>query len=75
MHENKSFGFEVQDYRIGGLIMRIQHLIKRLKDFSTGKVDKIAELDEVVLNPYPKLAEDGLHNSFEKTVTASILSW
>ncbi|MBR2988245.1 MAG: beta-N-acetylhexosaminidase, partial [Clostridia bacterium] len=73
--ENKPFGFEVQDYRIGGLIKRIEHLIKRLQDFVSGKVNSIAELDEIVLNPYPKLAEGGAHNSFEKTVTASILSW
>ena len=73
--ENKPFGFEVQDYRLGGLIKRLEHVIKRLKDFAAGKVDTIAELDEVILNPYPKLAEGGSHNTFGKTVTASILSW
>ena len=73
--ENKSFGFEVQDFRIGGLIKRIEHVAEILKQYALGKIDNIAELDEMILNPYPRLADDGTHNSFSKTITASIITW
>ena len=44
--ENKSFGFEVQDIRIGGLIMRLEHVKAILQNFLDGKSDKIEALEE-----------------------------
>ncbi len=49
--ENKPFGFEVQNYRIGGLIARVKHCIKRLEDYVAGKVSEIPELLEPMLDP------------------------
>lgn len=63
--ENKPQGWEIQDVRIGGLIMRIDTCQKRLNDYLKGKTENIPELEEEVLgilngdtislNFYPKL--------------------
>ena len=42
--ENKSFGFEVSDIRLGGLILRLSHLIEIITDYINGKIDKIEAL-------------------------------
>lgn len=47
--ENKPQGFEVQDIRFGGLILRLKNCRKTLKDYLAGKVDKIPELEETLL--------------------------
>lgn len=49
--ENKPYGFEIQDYRIGGLIARVKHCILRLEQFVSGKVAEIPELLEPMLDP------------------------
>ena len=49
--ENKPFGFEVQDQRLGGLISRVKAVVKRIEEFAAGKTDCIPELDEKHL-PY-----------------------
>ncbi len=43
--ESKTFGFEVQDARIGGLLLRFEHVKKRLQRFIENG-EKIAELEE-----------------------------
>ena len=48
--ENKSFGFEVQDARIGGLIRRVHHCKEILMDYLAGKITKIDELEEIQLD-------------------------
>lgn len=55
--ENKSFGFEIHDIRIGGLIFRLKETIKRLKLFINGKIEKIEELETERLNPCAKKNE------------------
>lgn len=49
--ENKGYGFDVHDIRIGGLIMRIKDCASRLQDLYDGKIDRIEELEEEIL-PY-----------------------
>ena len=68
--ENKPFGFEVQDIRLGGLKKRVEHCIVRIKDYLDGKTDSIPELEEELLVPYPTLATTGAHNNFALTVTS-----
>lgn len=52
-HElNKPFGWEVIDFRYGGLLMNIEHAIKRLEDFLQGRIAAIEELEEQRL-PFP----------------------
>ena len=48
--ENKIFGFEVQDIRIGGLQKRLQSLKKRLKAYLSGELDSLPELIEPRVN-------------------------
>lgn len=49
--ENKPQGFEVQDLRIGGLIMRMENCMRTLCDLRDGKISVIPELEEKLL-PY-----------------------
>ena len=46
MKENKGFGFEILDARIGGLIGRTETVEEVLKDYMEGKTDRIYELEE-----------------------------
>lgn len=43
--ENKPNGFEVQDIRIGGLRLRVQHCKERIENFVSGKISAIEELN------------------------------
>lgn len=54
--ENKGFGFEVQDMRFGGLMLRIENCQRRLKDYLSGKTDRIEELE---FEPLPMGDGDG----------------
>lgn len=49
--ENKPFGFEVQDARLGGLIWRTKSCAERLQGFADGILSQIPELDEEILDP------------------------
>ncbi len=48
--ENKSFGFEIQDVRLGGLIQRTEHQRHVLSAYITGEIKKIDELEEEQLD-------------------------
>lgn len=47
--ENKPFGFEIQDVRIGGLRQRLLHCKEMIADYADGKADEIAELETEIL--------------------------
>lgn len=49
--ENKPYGWEVYEVRLGGLRSRIADCKERLEEYLAGKVDKIPELEEEIL-PY-----------------------
>ncbi len=49
MKENKPFGWEVQDIRLGGLKTRLLHCEEQLKLYLKGKLEKIDELEEEIL--------------------------
>jgi len=70
--ENKPFGFEVQSYRFGGLIQRLEDIKEKLLDFAKGKTENVAELEIRRLN----LANDDdpylgciYYNQFVKYIT------
>lgn len=46
----KPHGFDVMDYRLGGVMLRLKHVIERLKKFADGKIDDISELNEELLD-------------------------
>ena len=48
--ENKPHGFNVQDVRIGGVIMRLKNGKALLEEYLDGKIDRIEELEEELLN-------------------------
>lgn len=48
--ENKPHGYEVQDIRLGGLIARMRHCCRRLEDYRDGKLERIMELEDDVLD-------------------------
>ena len=48
--ENKPHGFNVQDVRIGGVIMRLKNGKALLEEYLDGKMDRIEELEEELLN-------------------------
>ena len=50
--ENKVFGFEVLDIRFGGLKQRLTHCRQRLADYLDGKLPKIEELEETILQEF-----------------------
>ena len=47
--ENKPYGWEIQDARLGGVAMRLKTCRKRLEEYLNGEVDKIDELEEKLL--------------------------
>lgn len=49
--ENKPFGWEIHEVRLGGLISRVQSAMLRLTDYLHGKVSSIPELEQDIL-PY-----------------------
>jgi len=76
--ENKAFGFDSQDLRIGGLKERIHAAIWRIDSFVNGNISNIEELEQERLlldnreNPgYRTLPL--YHNDWRYMVTASIL--
>ena len=50
MHENKPQGFDVIDLRIGGQHQRLLHCRDRLLAYAEGRLDRIEELEEPVLD-------------------------
>ena len=59
MAENKPFGFEVQDQRLGGLLLRLKSVKQRLMDYLSGQVETIPELEAERL---PYSGEKGDHS-------------
>ena len=64
---NKTFGFEVQDARLGGLKCRLLSCKERLLDYADGKISAIAELEEPLL-PY----KDTYVTSWSEMISANI---
>ena len=64
--ENKPHGFDVQDIRLGGLIMRLESCRERLLEFCDDTEKKIPELSEPVL-------EDERFRFWENIATANVM--
>jgi len=76
MWENKPHGFDVQDIRIGGLIMRVRHNKQRLLQFVNGDIDRIEELEEPILdvNCRPENEKGQIYyNMWYKIATANVI--
>lgn len=51
MKENKPYGWDIQEMRLGGLKARLQDCVERLQEYLDGKTENIPELEEQLL-PY-----------------------
>ena len=49
MWENKAFGWEIQEIRLGGTRARILGCAERIQEYLSGKIDKIEELEADIL--------------------------
>ena len=68
MQENKPFGFDIQDLRIGGVLQRFEVCRNLIREYLDGKRAKIDEL-EIELLP-DRLANGG---NWESVVSANVL--
>lgn len=68
--ENKPHGFDVQDLRLGGLLMRLSSCRERLILLKNGETDMIPELEEVLPPVYSGTVSC---NHWRSTVTANVL--
>ena len=78
MKENKGFGFEVIDVRVGGLISRIETVTVLLNDYLSGQSEKIYELEEERLEYFcNQLTGDNVyapvHNIWSTMYTVNLL--
>lgn len=76
---NKSFGFEVLDYRIGGLIQRLKTTHTILSSYINGIIPNIPKLEETRLS-ISKFREDGMgelihFNNAERSKTTNRTGW
>ena len=79
LQEANPFGLEILEYRIGGLMTRTQAVISRLKDYLSGRVDSLPELEEARLNPLPN-DQSGFkpavnYNRALRTMSRSRMTW
>ena len=72
--ENKSFGWEVFDVRLGGLKQRLKTCRATLESYANGEQETIEELEEEVLLESPEIH---LYNSglYAELVSYGRLSW
>ncbi len=73
--ENKSFGFEVLEIRLGGLKERMRSCAERIEEYEKGKVPYLEELEEERLPLYTDEAGTPVSpvcgdNLWKETVTA-----
>ena len=72
MEENKPFGFDRVDLRLGGAMQRIRTAKSRLEDYCAGRLSRLEELEEEVLYMQPSRAGKlPLAKTFQKIATAS----
>lgn len=75
--DSKPFGFEVEEFRLYGALARLRSVRKKLKAYLEGKLDKIAELEEVKLSkPVSETDEANgckLYNGISVTITYSTM--
>ncbi len=63
--ENKPFGFDIQDIRLGGVIMRLEKCKERLLEYVSGNICNIPELEEKILQ--------GTKESWNGTATPNVV--
>ena len=73
-YENKTEGFEVQDLRIGGLLLRMQNQKRILEDYLDGKRASIPELECDILKYREREAGKSMYfNRHTQNVSANVV--
>ena len=73
LKENKAFGLEVQEIRLGGLMYRMEMCKNRLLSYLNNEIDRIDELEEKNLVKYSGFEGEGIcYNNYRTIVTASV---
>ena len=65
---NKTYGFEVQDARLGGLKRRLENCRERLLAYVNGEIEQIEELEETLLP-----MKDTFITSWAEMVSANVM--
>lgn len=78
LKENKPHGFDVQEIRLGGLLLRLRSQKERLVAYRSGEVDKIDELCEELLEYIgqgnaKKIERLPVLNSYLKNVSPNVM--
>lgn len=78
MTENKIFGMDVQDLRLGGLEARVDAAVRRVEDYLDGRVSRLEELEQERLyaDGRPEDSQDPLNTHmwyWRDVVTAGVL--
>ena len=72
--ENKRWGFEVQDLRLGGLITRMENQKRILEDYLDGKLDSIEELECDILQYRKREAARSMYfNRHTENISANVV--
>lgn len=69
--ENKPFGFEKHEMRLGGLIQRTRSCRQRLEAYIKGEINRIEEIEEEILDPYcenPPVKREIWENMWNRTI-------
>ena len=72
MKENKPYGFEVQDIRLGGVQRRLDSCRKRILAYLDGKLDSIPELEKEIL-PFGEEQCSIYYHRYHKISTPNVL--
>ena len=70
MKENKVFGLDTVDIRMGGLLQRIKRAESRIEAYLAGQLDRIDELEVEIL---PLLTSTQTRTSQQQQLTSGIL--
>ena len=70
--DNKPHGFDIQDHRIGALLQRTDSCRRRILDYTSGKIERIEELEEKLL-PYCSHEESTMINRAAPFSTANLI--
>ncbi|MBQ8849045.1 MAG: beta-N-acetylhexosaminidase [Clostridia bacterium] len=71
-YDNKPHGFDVQDHRLGALLYRTESCRRRILDYTSGRIDRIEELDEQLL-PYLEKEQSASLNKAPMFATVNVL--
>lgn len=72
---NKPFGYDVQQMRIGGMLMRLEMAQKRINEYLAGEFTSLEELETGDLPFIDDACKLRCSNSWRKAFTRSQIIW